>query len=68
MVLANLVNSGVNFSEVGVLATGAVGGIGEHGDTWGGVGVGLESLGGVFDNSDELFGGGLFVGAAIGEG
>ncbi len=68
VVLANLGNSGADFSEVGVFTAGAVGGIGKHGDAWGGVGVGLESFGGVFDNGDELLGGGLFINAAIGEG
>ena len=66
--MVNLGNSGADFIEVGILAAGAVGGIRKHGDAWSGVGVGLESLGGVFDNSDELLGGGLFVDAAIGEG
>ena len=65
--LADVVDGKSDFFEVGVFTTGAVGRVREHGDAGLFVVVGDEGSGGVFDDSAELFFGGLFVDAAVGD-
>lgn len=67
MVLANLVDSIMDFWKVGIFTAGAVSGIGKNGDSRLSFGKRFESLGGIFDNSVELFFCGLLIDAAVGE-
>lgn len=58
----------VDFVEIRVLAAGAVSGVGKHGDFGLLASVFNEGCGGIFDDGVQLFGCGLFVDAAIGDG
>ena len=67
MVLVNFVYAKMIFCEVGILAAGAVGGVGKKGNNGLFAGVFNECFGGVFDDGVELFFGGLLIDAAVGE-
>ena len=68
MVLFDFIDNVVDFIKIGVFATGAIGGVGKHGDFGLSIGESDKSLGSVFDNGIKLLLGGLFVDAAVGEG
>ena len=57
----------MDFGEVEVLAAGTMGGVGKHGDSGLIISVGLIGFCGIFDDNVELFFGGVFVDAAVGE-
>ncbi len=64
---ADFVDDKMDFIEVGVFATGAIGGVGKHGDSRGVACEIFESGGGIFDNGVELLFGRGFVDAAVGK-
>ena len=66
--LPNLIDDLVDFGEIRVFATGAIGGVGKHGDLGLLVVINLESGGSVLDDGVELFSGGEFVDATVGKG
>ena len=68
VVSANLLDDGGDFVEVGVLAAGAVGGVGKHGDFGLLVEINFVSSGGVLYDSVELLFARLLVDTAVGEG
>ena len=65
MGLSDAVDDVMDFVEVGVLATRAVGGVGKHGDARPLIGVFNKSGGGVLDDGVELLLGGLLVDTAV---
>ena len=66
MVLTDSFDDRMYFFEVRVLTTGAIGGVGEHGDFWLIVSIGFVGGGGIFDDAVEFISIGLFVNATIG--
>ena len=67
MVLMDFFDCIVDFFEVGVFATGTVGGIGKHSDFGLFAGIFSKCFCSIFDDSVELLFGGLLINAAVGE-
>ncbi len=68
MVGVDFLNGIIDFGEVGVFATTAFSGIGEHGDFGWKTSIGGEGFDGIFNDSIKLVLIGNFVDAAVGDG
>ena len=68
VVLADFFDDRMDFVEVGVFATRAVGGVGKHGDFRLSIGVCFKRKSGVFDDGVELVLAGLLINATVGKG